>query len=994
MPRITVTFAALVALLISSCPLRAAAPSAAGPELSTKDLPKIPPTEPAQALRTFQIRPGFNMQLVAAEPLVADPIAASFDENGRLFVVEMRDYSERRDERLGRIRLLEDTNDDGQFDQSTVFADRLPWPTAVICYGGGVFVGATPDILFLKDNNQDGVADVREVVFTGFGAGVERLNVQQLLNTFTWGLDNRIHGATAANSGRITSPKNPSTPPLDLRGRDFSFDPRTFEIRAETGGGQHGMSFDDRARKFVCSNSAHLQMVIYEETFAGLNPLFAMPSPLIHIAADGPAAEVFRISPDEPWRVIRTRWRVAGLVPGPIEGGGRPSGYFTGATGVTIYRGDAFPEEFYGDAFIADCGSNLIHRKKLFPDGVAMIGRRPSDETNREFVASTDNWFRPVQFANAPDGTLYVLDMYREIIEHPWSLPESIKKHLDLNSGNERGRIYRIVPTGYKHRSKPNLGSASAADLVALLQHKNAWHRETAARLLFERQDQSARSSLETLAVKSASASARLQALYVLRGLNALPDPLLHRALVDPDEAVREHAVLLAAPRLSASDSELARSYFGRANDPAPRVRYRLALTLGLVEHPNHIPALSTLAIADLDDPWIRAAVLNAVKTDAQTLLESLVTPVEPATVLARSENGSRFIRELARMAVVQAGPSASTRLLNLLDKPPSQALAFALAAALAESNLPKAAVSAPEAGAVLKRLTQDAVLAAQDSGQPVNIRLNAIELLASTAPNSEPVLFSLLKADQPDSIQLAALSELLKLGKPTGLSHLIKIWKELTPRLRAELLNGLLARPERILQLLEAIEENVIQRSELTLNQIALLRTHRVAAIQEKAMRLFSASSASSSEELWNRFRPALTARGNIQNGQKLFVERCSSCHKLNQEGFAVGPDLSSAKASGKEKLLSSILDPNREVPANYLQFMVETKDEESWTGLIASESATAITLRQAFGQERTILRKDIRKVQSLSQSMMPQGLEASLTPQDMADLLDFLVR
>jgi putative membrane-bound dehydrogenase-like protein len=339
----------------------------------------------------------------------------------------MRDYSERRDERLGRIRLLEDTDGDGRFDKSTVFADDLPWPTAVICYDGGVFVGATPDIFFLKDTNGDGVADVREVVFTGFGNGVARLNVQQLFNSFTWGLDNRIHGANGGNGGSITSLKHPETKPLELRGRDFSFDPRSLTMRAESGGGQYGLSFDDRGRKFICSNSSHIRAVMYEDRYAARNPYFPMPPPSLDIAVDGPAAEVYRISPDEPWRVIRTQWRVAGLVPGPIEGGGRPSGYFTGATGITIYRGDAWPEEFRGDAFIADCGSNLVHRKKVYPEGVGLKAERPNEEQKVEFLASRDNWFRPVQMANAPDGNLYIIDMYREVIEHPWSLPQSIK---------------------------------------------------------------------------------------------------------------------------------------------------------------------------------------------------------------------------------------------------------------------------------------------------------------------------------------------------------------------------------------------------------------------------------------------------------------------------------------------------------------------------------------------------------------------------------------
>src|SRR5437660_2553853 len=205
-----------------------------------------------------------------------------------------------------------------------------------------------------------------------------------------------------------------------------------------------------------------------------------MPPPLASIAVDGPAAEVYRVSPEEPWRVIRTRWRVAGLVPGPIEGGGRSAGYFTGATGTTIYRGDAFPAEFRNNAFVGDAGGNLVHRKILIPDGVGFKAQRGAGEETSEFMASTDTWFRPVQFANAPDGTLYVIDMHREVIEHPWSLPDNLKKFLDLNSGNNCGRIFRIVPDGFKQPKRIHLNKASLAELVATLEHPNAWHREPA----------------------------------------------------------------------------------------------------------------------------------------------------------------------------------------------------------------------------------------------------------------------------------------------------------------------------------------------------------------------------------------------------------------------------------------------------------------------------------------------------------------------------------
>ena len=281
----------------------------------------------------------------------------------------------------------------------------------------------------------------------------------------------------------------PALKPLELRGRDFAFDPRTLVMFPESGGGQYGMSFDNGGRELSATTAATFAQSCMRTVIWPAIPFFAGPGAALDIAVDGPAAEVYRLSPDEPWRVIRTQWRVAGMVPGPIEGGGRPSGYFTGATGITIHRGNAWPRDYLEDAFVADCGSNLIHRKKVFPDGVGLKAERPADEQKVEFLASTDNWFRPVQFANAPDGALYVADMYREVIEHPWSIATVHKKALDLNSGNDRGRIYRIVPEGFKQPKPPRRGEASTHELVATLEHPNGWHRDTAARLIYERQD-------------------------------------------------------------------------------------------------------------------------------------------------------------------------------------------------------------------------------------------------------------------------------------------------------------------------------------------------------------------------------------------------------------------------------------------------------------------------------------------------------------------------
>ena len=562
------------------------------------DLPRVPATPPEKAVATCAVRPGFRIELMAAEPFIVDPVAMAFDENGRLFVVEMRDYSERHEEKLGRVKLLKDTDGDGRFDRASVFAEGLPWPTGITCWDGGVFVLASPELLYFKDMDGDRKADVHQLVFTGFGSLAEKLNVQQLPNSLQWGPDQRLHGALGGNASLVQNFARFGSPKIELRGRDFSFDPRAMDLRAESGGGQFGMTFDDTARKFVCANSRHLMQVMYEDRIAARVTDSPLPAPSIDIAADGPQAEAFRRSPEEPWRVIRTKWRVDGTEKGVVEGGGRASGYFTGATGVTVYRGDAWPVEFRGDVFVADCGSNLIHHKKLSGDLVRR-GVRAAGEEKTEFVASTDNWFRPVAFANAPDGNLWIADMYREVIEHPWSLPDALKAHLDLNSGNDRGRIYRIVPENFTPRPAPQLGNATTAELVTTLAHPNGWHRDTAARLLHQRQDKAAVLALAALAERAEAPAPRLLALQVLRGLGALDEATLAVSLRDTDADVRT-----GAARLCTNADMLA----PLADDPAPRVRHEVAWTQIALAPPETIESFIARAV----EPLLHPASANA----------------------------------------------------------------------------------------------------------------------------------------------------------------------------------------------------------------------------------------------------------------------------------------------------------------------------------------------------------------------------------------------
>ncbi|MEX2140006.1 MAG: PVC-type heme-binding CxxCH protein [Pirellulales bacterium] len=959
------------------------------------ELPRIPAVEPHEALASFRLSSDhFEIEQVAAEPLVASPVAIDFDADGRIFVAEMRDYSEQDKEHLGRVRLLEDTDHDGRFDKATIFADGLSWPTAVACANGGVFVGAAPHIYFLKDDDGDGRADTKQIVLTGF----KRDNVQGLLNSFHWGIDNRLHGATSTAGGDVHRPDDANPKPLSLRGRDFSIDTRTLEIRAESGGGQHGMSFDDWGRKFVSSNSDHIQLIVAEDRYLARNLFLSAPPPRVSIAADGPQAEVFRESPVEPWRILRTRLRVSGLATGPIEGGGRAAGYFTGATGVTIYRGDAWPAEYHGNAFIGDVGSNIVHRKTLEPDGVLLVASRA--EARREFLASRDTWFRPAQFANGPDGNLYVIDVYREVIEHPASLPPPIKRHLDLTSGRDRGRIYRIKPKEFKQRPPVRLSGAAAPALVALLEHTNGWHRQTAARLLYERNDKSAIPLLMELAAKSKSPLGRMHALRALDGLRGLNIQIILGALADDHPSVRRHAVELTEWLPESAD--VTASLLKMAADENLLVRYQLSFMLGELKTSERTSALAAIARRDAAHPWMRVALQSSLAEGAVDVLADLLADVS----FRRTEHGSEFLQALARQIGAQNREGDIERVdaaLRALARATSdgqvvRSIAVALVQALAKGSgrgaarqemLLKHRAIAEAAGQAISQALATAV----DAKRGIAERQQAIEAL-TLAPFTETsdAFAILLAVDQPNEIQWAAVAKLAGLRDPQAAELLLDRWSGFTPRLRAAAIEGLFADRASLDRLLTAIERGGISPGEIDSTRVQQLVRHNDRGLRERAKRLWAATPKRDREEIVRQYQQALNMKGSPDKGRAVFRTTCAGCHRAEGEGHELAPNLVTVQNRGPDAILLNVLDPNREVNPQFVNYLVVTKDGRTASGMIAGESATNVTLKRGEGQSETILRGEIEELTSTGMSLMPEGLEKQIDVAAMADLIAYL--
>src|SRR5262245_10217720 len=515
------------------------------------------PRSPREELATFRTLPGFRVELVACEPDVVDPVAMAFDEQGRIFVAEMRGYPNAGralgDITSGKIKCLTDRDGDGYYETSTTYAEGLRVPTSVMPSKGGLLVANAPDLLYLEDSDGDGRADKRRVLYTGFGLE----NIQQLLNSLQWGQDNWVYGCAGSNGGTITCPEKPDMPPVVLRSRGIRFHPDVpGSLEPTSGGGQYGLTEDAFGRWFTATNSQHLRHIVVPEHYLRRNPYLSVPAVTLDIPDHGAACKVFRISPFEPWRVERTTRRLADPRYANWPASEKvPGGFITSGCSPVVYAADRFPPEFRGNTFVCDPANNLIHRDRLEPAGATFVAKR-ADE-NCEFLASTDNWFRPTWISLGPDGALYVLDFYREAIETPLSLPDDIKAKMNLESQG-RGRIWRIAPDGLaatRSGARFDLRKTSSAELVAKLGAQNSWWRFTAQRLLVERQDRSIVPVLETLARKAAEPEGRVHALRTLEGLHALASPLVEQALSDASADVREHTLQLSEPFLSRSDA-------------------------------------------------------------------------------------------------------------------------------------------------------------------------------------------------------------------------------------------------------------------------------------------------------------------------------------------------------------------------------------------------------------------------------------------------------
>lgn len=976
---------------------------------------------PEEALKTFELEPGFQIELVASEPLVADPVAMEIDEDGRFYVVEMHGYPLDKSG-TGKIKLLTDTNGDGRMDKSTVFADDLVLPTGIMRWKKGVLVTDAPDVLYLEDTDGDGKADVRETVLTGFALS----NPQHNVNSPLLGLDNWIYLAHESavtaqvykdefgdRGSDILYPKKPDGVrlPDNASGRSVRFRPDRYELEPVSGNTQFGHSFDAWGNRLLVSNANHAYHEVISTPYLKRNPELLVSNVTQAISDHGNAGEVFPITKNAQYQLLTD------------------VGVITSACGITHYLGGAFPAKYDSVTFVAEPVSNLVHFDKITDQGATFTASRV--QAHQEFLASTDAWFRPVNMSIGPDGALYVVDYYRQIVEHPEWMAEDVVKSGALYNGTDQGRIYRITPKGTKPASwnKDLLGKATNAQLIEKLGDRNIWWRRHAQRLLLDRATAQDVTALEKMARNPALPLGRLHALWTLEGLGKLRPELITAALKDLVPGVRTNAIKLAELHLKTAPV-LGPALLTLQSDRDPKVRFQLLCTLGFVQTPDAATARQKLLFADIRDPWVQVAALSAPSSQNGDLLQAVLArfqSAEPAygslverlSAMAGASQSPTTIHSLLQKAVVPVPAGQETWQPSLIK---GVAQGLKRRDASLDSNFQAGQdllvraffdhSSAPVRSACLQVLQviglpentpttaalQRAVQTAGDPRQSPERRSEAVGFLTLRDPAAQrPLLKKLMAPAEPLSVQVAALQALSAIPDETVSQYVLQKWPVMTPDMREPAIATFFAgsekvKPARIKLLLDAVEQGTIDQNSIGWPRSVGLMAYSDKPLRDRA-RVLLTKRDQQRDEVIRQYQAALDLKADPEKGMAVFQQNCALCHQIGSAGgVAFGPDLATIRNRRPASIMGDILNPNLSIADGYDLWTINLKNGETVQGLIATETPTALTLRNQGGQETTIARQDIESLKAMNMSAMTAGLEKQINPQQMADLLAYI--
>lgn len=973
-----------------------------------------PPYDPEDALETLQIQDGFQIELYAAEPDIVDPVAMEIDERGRIYVVESSGYPLDTESGAGRVKLLEDTDNDGKPDRTTLFADKLTLPTGVMAWKNGILVTDAPNVLYLEDTDGDGKSDIREPLLEGFAF----TNPQHTVSSPVYGLDNWIYLSHEGYSRAVVFSEKfgdagseihflakPDGVRLPVERRSVRFRPQTFELEYLAGASQYGQAFDPWGQVFTHDNSNHARHEVIAARYYQRNPALRVGQTWHDMSDHGNAAEVYPVTVNPRFEILTD------------------AGQITSACGLTLYLGGAFPAGFEHVSFVAEPVHNLVHADAWSEEGATFTARRKYE--GKEFLASSDPWFRPVNFYVGPDGALYMLDYYREVIEHPeWTSAETYESE-DIYHGSQQGRIYRITPAGgLPPFNNIGLGGASDEELAEQLANPNIWWRRTAQRLLVDRARDAVVPVLTRMAVEHPSAAGRVHALWTLEGMGRLEPFVVEQALADSEPGVRRNAVILAESRLKSHPS-LAPKLLAMGEDADPKVRLQLLLTLGYVDSSASRTLRDRLLFANTEDRWVQIAALSWPASQAGSLFAEAIGP----RGLADDRTGGReaFFRQMAAVIGASGDLPAIRRVLTAAasERPETawwraaalRGLADGLEAGGATAKMPPGAHetllglferSQPEVRRAALRVLQErppgvahrgfqaavakAVEMAQDSSTNESQRADALALVALGDPGPHiEMLERLVASQQPEAVQVAAAQALARVEGEQPARFVLDNWKSMTAPVRTEAAEVFYRTPAATAMLVDALEEGTVQPWMLVFRHRRRLIMHQDPALRERARHLLT-EPEQDRKAVVDRYQAALGQEGDAARGKQVFERECSKCHRLAGNGAEVGPDLATVQSRPASLLLVDILVPNKAIAQTFESYVVETTDGRMLDGVIGPQSPTFVTLRRENGEEDVIQRSEIKSMRATSLSAMPADLETLVSEEEMADLIRYI--
>ncbi len=945
---------------------------------------------PAESLAKMTTASDLVVDLIANEPDVAQPTHISFDERGRMWVAQYRQYPypagvkmvsrdqfyrskydrvppppPNHDRGRDRITVHEDTDGDGVFDKTRTVMDGLNMANAVLWGHGGIWVMQTPYLMFypLPTNPHDDVAPEPEVRLAGFGLE----DTHSVANGLAWGPDGWLYGAQGSTTtSRVAGLYHEGC-------MVWRYHPRTktYEIFAEGGGNVFELDFDSEGRLFSGHNGGDTRGFHYMQ-----NALMLKQG--IDPGKFGPTGHPYAFGHID---MMKSR---------------HPIARFSHAT--IIADGTALPTQYAGRFFAAD----PLHRNIVIAERFA---RGSTFETNDTGIAlaGADPAFRPVYLTNAPDGAIYVADFYEEYIAHG----QNYQGQLDPSTG----RIYRIRGKNMPLEKDVNLAVKTSAELIALLAHPNRWHRHTAVRLLGERRDPASVEPLRA-ALREPAQHPALEALWALHQMEALDEKTAIGAMAHPQPVVRMWGIRLMGDAKQLS-TELEEICFIRIQiEPDAEVRAQFASTARRLSPHDAMILITALLRRDADaaDPCIPLLCWWTLESHCANDRDVVIFYLPWDSAMAKQHLLARLMRRFAA-----AGTRADLlTCARLLDTAPGLEHRKLLMAGLEEAfkgralpplpeplldALARSGVASPHLQVRLREpeAIAAALKVATDENAKLDERLLCVRLFGEVKlPESVSALLKLTASAKSAELRKAALTSLLLYDDATIGEEVVRLYPALPAEVQPAAQTLLTSRSASTHAFLKLIESGSVPAAAIPPATIALLREHEDKSIATLAEKLFAKPTTITAPENHaeiDRLRRVIAAApGDAYKGGPLFTQRCEMCHTLFHKGGRIGPDLTAYQRDDLGTLLPSIVDPSAEIREGYVNQLLTTKDGRMLSGFVVDQDTAAVVLRGLDGQDVSLARADLREVRPAPASLMPAGLLAGFTDQELRDFFAYL--